>query len=162
MCERCDDASHVPGPLNTNRRRLLFASAAGAAAAPLLGAASPATAQAQAPVRRLPTTPFNVRAYGNTSKTAPVGPLTIKRRPVGPNDVLIDVLYCGICHSDIHQVKDEWHGIMTTQWPCVPGHEITGRVVAVGSAVRKFRWRQLRRGLHGQLLRRLRQLQGRS
>ncbi|ACG74566.1 Alcohol dehydrogenase GroES domain protein [Anaeromyxobacter sp. K] len=64
--------------------------------------------------------------------------MQIKRRAVGPNDVLLDVLYCGICHSDIHQARNEWSSFPTV-YPCVPGHEIIGRVQAVGNAVTKFK-----------------------
>jgi alcohol dehydrogenase (NADP+) len=54
-------------------------------------------------------------------------------------DVQIEILFCGICHSDLHQVRDEWSGVMPTVYPCVPGHEIVGRVTKVGAAVKKFR-----------------------
>src|SRR2546422_9779707 len=64
------------------------------------------------------------RAYGATSKTAPLAPLIIERREPGPNDVLIEILFCGICHSDIHQVRDEWSGAIPALFPMVPGHEI--------------------------------------
>lgn len=73
-----------------------------------------------------------VRAFGATSATNPLEPLTIQRRETTPNDVAIDILFCGICHSDLHQVRSEWAG---TMYPCVPGHEIVGRVAKVGSAV---------------------------
>ncbi len=63
-------------------------------------------------------------------------PFTFQRRDPGPRDILMDILYCGICHSDIHQVNDDWH---FSQFPMVPGHEIVGRVVRAGSAVKKFR-----------------------
>jgi len=66
-----------------------------------------------------------VKAYGTANAAAPVAPLTIQRRDPGPTDVAIDILYCGVCHSDIHQARDEWHN---TLFPCVPGHEIVGRV----------------------------------
>ncbi|WP_233094010.1 NAD(P)-dependent alcohol dehydrogenase [Azotobacter chroococcum] len=62
--------------------------------------------------------------------------MQIERRAVGANDVLLDVLYCGVCHSDIHHVRSEWG---PDRYPCVPGHEIIGRVLAVGSAVTKFK-----------------------
>ncbi|HSM51168.1 MAG TPA: hypothetical protein VLA75_07205, partial [Thermoanaerobaculia bacterium] len=55
-----------------------------------------------------------VRAYGATSASAPLGPLTISRRAPGPRDVQLDVLFCGVCHSDLHQVRDEWHAFMPT------------------------------------------------
>src|SRR5206468_7034551 len=68
--------------------------------------------------------------------TAPLGPFTIQRREVGAHDVQIEILYCGVCHSDLHQVRNEWHN---TFYPCVPGHEIVGRVVKVGREVTKFK-----------------------
>jgi uncharacterized zinc-type alcohol dehydrogenase-like protein len=68
-----------------------------------------------------------------------MAPATIRRRAPGPRDVRIEVLFCGVCHSDLHQVRDEWQSFMPTVYPCVPGHEIVGRVVAVGSDVRSFR-----------------------
>ncbi len=76
-----------------------------------------------------------VKAYGAADKKAPLALINIERRATQPQDVKIDILYCGICHSDIHTVRSEWPG---TQYPCVPGHEIIGRVVEVGSAVSKF------------------------
>jgi uncharacterized zinc-type alcohol dehydrogenase-like protein len=76
-----------------------------------------------------------VQAWGATAAGAPLAPLTIDRREPGPHDVVIDVLYCGVCHSDIHQARDEWSGAM---FPMVPGHEIVGRVSARGAAVTKL------------------------
>ena len=75
------------------------------------------------------------RAYAAFSPKDPLGPHTIERRDPGPNDVEIDILFCGICHSDIHQVRDEWGG---STYPMVPGHEIVGRVTRVGAAVTRF------------------------
>jgi uncharacterized zinc-type alcohol dehydrogenase-like protein len=80
--------------------------------------------------------PTSARAYGAASATAPLGPLQIERRAIGSHDVLLDVLFCGICHSDIHIVRSEWR---QGHYPCVPGHEIVGRVRAVGNAVTKFK-----------------------
>ncbi len=77
----------------------------------------------------------NASAYGGTSATDPLSPLTIERREVGPKDVHIDIKFCGICHSDIHTVRGEWGDV---QYPLVPGHEIAGVVAAVGSDVTKF------------------------
>ncbi|MGI6879692.1 NAD(P)-dependent alcohol dehydrogenase [Microbacterium sp. gxy059] len=77
---------------------------------------------------------LTVKAYGATSATAPLAPLTIDRRDVGPADVLIAIRYAGICHSDIHTVREEWGPIT---FPQVVGHEIVGEVVEVGSEVRK-------------------------
>jgi alcohol dehydrogenase (NADP+) len=73
-----------------------------------------------------------VRSYAAPSAGSPLGPHTIQRREPGPHDVVIDVLYCGVCHSDIHQVRDEW-GLGA--FPMVPGHEIVGRVARVGAQV---------------------------
>ncbi|HEX4956307.1 MAG TPA: NAD(P)-dependent alcohol dehydrogenase [Thermoanaerobaculia bacterium] len=82
---------------------------------------------------------YLTRAYAAPSATAPLAPATIPRRVPGPRDVQIDVLFCGVCHSDLHQVRDEWKSAMPTVYPCVPGHEIVGRVVAVGRDVRGFK-----------------------
>jgi alcohol dehydrogenase (NADP+) len=79
---------------------------------------------------------LNTRGYAAQSATAPLGPFSFERRDPRPNDVQIDILYCGVCHSDLHTARGEWGG---TQYPCVPGHEIVGRVVRVGEAVRKFK-----------------------
>ncbi len=81
---------------------------------------------------------FSSKAVGASSPTARFAPLSIQRRAPGPDDVQIEVLYCGICHSDLHQVRDEWKSVMPTVYPCVPGHEIVGRVARVGANVRKF------------------------
>ena len=62
-----------------------------------------------------------------------------ERRDPGANDVQIEILYCGVCHSDLHQVRNEWTGFAPTTYPCVPGHEIVGRVTQVGAAVKKFK-----------------------
>ncbi|APR81287.1 Alcohol dehydrogenase [Minicystis rosea] len=73
-------------------------------------------------------------AYAATAAKQPLAPFTIERREPGPHDVLIDILYSGICHSDIHQARDEWGGAI---FPMVPGHEIIGRVRQVGNRVKK-------------------------
>jgi alcohol dehydrogenase (NADP+) len=75
------------------------------------------------------------RAYSAASATAPLASDTIQRREPGASDVKIEILYCGVCHSDLHTVRDEWSAVMPTVYPVVPGHEIVGRVVGVGSAV---------------------------
>jgi len=77
-----------------------------------------------------------VRAYAAQNATTPLAPFVIRRREVGAHDVHIEILYCGVCHSDLHTARNEWHG---TTYPCVPGHEIVGRVVKVGSEVVKFK-----------------------
>jgi len=78
------------------------------------------------------------KAYGATSAKSPLSPTTITRRDPTENDVQIEILFCGMCHSDLHQVRNEWSDVMPTVYPCVPGHEIVGRVTKVGSAVTKF------------------------
>jgi uncharacterized zinc-type alcohol dehydrogenase-like protein len=86
-----------------------------------------------------PSSTFIAKAFAAQSPTAALGPQTIKRRSPRPQDVQIEILYCGVCHSDLHQVRNEWKEVMPTVYPCVPGHEIVGRVVAVGKAVKKFK-----------------------
>src|SRR5512146_3057408 len=81
---------------------------------------------------------YNAKAYSVSSATSPFGAATITRREPTENDVQIEILFCGICHSDLHQARNEWSA-MPTVYPCVPGHEIVGRVVKVGSAVTKFK-----------------------
>jgi len=78
---------------------------------------------------------MTTRAYGAQAGDKPLEPMNIVRRPPGPKDVQIDIIYCGICHSDLHTVRDEWGG---TLYPCVPGHEIIGKVSAVGGEVSRF------------------------
>jgi uncharacterized zinc-type alcohol dehydrogenase-like protein len=82
---------------------------------------------------------YNAKAYSASSATSPLTSTTIPRRDPTEYDVQIEILYCGICHSDLHQVRNEWSGVMPTVYPCVPGHEIVGRVTKTGSAVTKFK-----------------------
>jgi uncharacterized zinc-type alcohol dehydrogenase-like protein len=82
---------------------------------------------------------FNAKAFSAASATSPLASTTIARRDPTPADVQIEILFCGICHSDLHQVRNEWSGVMPTVYPCVPGHEIVGRVTKVGSTVTKFK-----------------------
>jgi uncharacterized zinc-type alcohol dehydrogenase-like protein len=86
----------------------------------------------------LPET-FPSKAFAAKNAQSLLGPTTIQRRNPRAEDVQIEILYCGVCHSDLHQVHDEWHAVMPTVYPCVPGHEIVGRVVKVGSGVKKFK-----------------------
>ena len=79
-------------------------------------------------------------AYAAPAAGQPLAPFTIDRREPGPHDVAIDVLFCGVCHSDVHQARDEWTGAL---FPMVPGHEIIGRVTAIGAEVRKLAVGQL-------------------
>src|SRR6516165_578203 len=76
------------------------------------------------------------KAYAALTATSPLGPFTFQYRDPGANEIEIQILYCGICHSDVHQARNEWNG---TIYPCVPGHEIVGRVTKTGSAVKKFK-----------------------
>ena len=82
---------------------------------------------------------YNAKAYSAASATSPLARTTIARRDPTAHDVQIEILFCGICHSDLHTVRNEWSGVMPTVYPCVPGHEIVGRVTKVGSAVTKFK-----------------------
>ena len=82
---------------------------------------------------------FTAKAYAAPSATRPLAPFTLSRRSPRPQDIQIEILYCGVCHSDLHQVRNEWKEVMPTVYPCVPGHEIVGRVVKVGGAVKKFK-----------------------
>lgn len=79
---------------------------------------------------------FPTPAYAAKSPTTPLAPFQIQRREPGPHDVVINIHYCGVCHTDIHQVRDEWGG---SSFPMVPGHEIVGVVSMIGSKVRKFK-----------------------
>ena len=85
------------------------------------------------------TNMHNVKAYSAASATSPLASATIARRDPTEDDVQIEILFCGICHSDLHTVRDEWKEFMPTVYPCVPGHEILGRVAKVGAAVKKFK-----------------------
>ncbi len=76
------------------------------------------------------------KGYAAQSATSPLAPFAFERRDPGPADVQIDIVYCGVCHSDLHTARSEWPG---TRYPCIPGHEIVGRVASVGGQVSKFR-----------------------
>ena len=82
---------------------------------------------------------YKAKAYSAASATSPMASTTIPRRDPTENDVQIEILFCGICHSDLHSVRNEWSEFMPTVYPIVPGHEIVGRVTKVGSAVTKFK-----------------------
>lgn len=77
-----------------------------------------------------------VNAYAAQNKTAALAPFNFERRDVGPTDVQVEILYCGVCHSDLHQARDEWGDSI---YPMVPGHEIVGKVISVGTGVTKFK-----------------------
>src|SRR5687768_8933741 len=79
---------------------------------------------------------MKTNAYAARSATQPLAPWSLERRATGPRDVAIDILFCGVCHSDLHTVRGEWQG---TVYPCVPGHEIVGRVAEIGAEVKGFK-----------------------
>jgi alcohol dehydrogenase (NADP+) len=79
---------------------------------------------------------MKTNAYAVQNATSPLAPFNFQRRDVGQHDVQIEILYCGVCHSDLHTARNEWQN---TTYPCVPGHEIVGRVVKVGANVKKFK-----------------------
>jgi alcohol dehydrogenase (NADP+) len=82
---------------------------------------------------------YKAKAYSASSATSPLASTTVARRDPNEHDIQIEILFCGICHSDLHQVRNEWSGVMPTVYPCVPGHEIVGRVTQAGSAVTGFK-----------------------
>ena len=133
MCSHKHDSTRQDVELHDRRDVLKLAAAL--VAAPLAGTV--ASASQSAPVRDdIGAGPVTVRGYGFASATSRMAPLQIERRALGPHDVLLDVLYAGVCHSDIHIVHSDWR---PAKYPIVPGHEIIGRVRAVGSAVTKFK-----------------------
>lgn len=79
---------------------------------------------------------LNAKAYSASSATSPLAPASIQRRDPTPHDVEIQILFCGVCHTDLHIARNEWGG---TTYPCVPGHEIIGRVTQAGAHVKKFK-----------------------
>ncbi len=79
---------------------------------------------------------MKTKSYAATAATTPLAPFSFDRRDPGEHDVKIEILFCGVCHSDVHTVRNEWQG---TTYPCVPGHEIIGRVISVGAHVKKFK-----------------------
>src|SRR5215216_2440399 len=82
---------------------------------------------------------YQSKAYSAATATSPLASATIPRRDPTERDVQIEILFCGVCHSDLHSVRDEWHSVMPTTYPIVPGHEIVGRVTKVGTGVKKFK-----------------------
>jgi uncharacterized zinc-type alcohol dehydrogenase-like protein len=139
MCNKCDDINHTHDTPNMDRRKIIKGSAGAAAAlvaAPLLAGTSRVLAAEGAVA---PSELESVRAFGAASATSPLKQIVIKRRMPGPDDVVLDVLYAGICHSDVHQARDEWPKTAKTIYPVVPGHENIGRVIAVGKNVTKFK-----------------------
>jgi uncharacterized zinc-type alcohol dehydrogenase-like protein len=118
----------------SSRREFMKTGAALAATALLTGAGTKAHAKEGG--NDVGNGPYSTKAYGVNGPKDRFQSMTIERRALRPNDVLMDIMYCGICHSDIHIARSEWG---PANYPCVPGHEIIGRVMAVGSNVKKFR-----------------------
>src|SRR6202789_439517 len=79
------------------------------------------------------------KAYSAASAASPLAAATIARRDLTEHDVQIEILFCGICHSDLHQVRNEWKSVMPTVYSGTPGHQIVGRVASTGAAVTKFK-----------------------
>ena len=96
-----------------------------------IGSAVTAIAEESARIR--------VAGYAAPAAKVPLGPFTFERRAPGPHDVRIEILYCGVCHSDIHQARGDWGEVMPSIFPMVPGHEIVGRVAQVGDQVEKWK-----------------------
>src|SRR4029077_4272147 len=82
---------------------------------------------------------YKTKAYAAASKSSPLASTSIPRRDPTERDVQIEILFCGICHTDLHYVRDEFHDVMPAVYPCVPGHEIVGRVTKAGPAVTKYK-----------------------
>lgn len=82
---------------------------------------------------------YSAKAYAAASAVSPLTSTEIRRRNLESRDVQIEILFCGICHSDVHMVRNEWNSVMSTVYPIVPGHEIVGRVAKVGSAATKYK-----------------------
>ena len=96
-------------------------------------AATPATVHIEKPKQN------PAKGYAASSASGALGPHNFTRREPQPHDVQIEILFCGVCHSDLHQARNEWVDFMPTVYPCIPGHEIAGRVTKVGSHVTKFK-----------------------
>jgi uncharacterized zinc-type alcohol dehydrogenase-like protein len=137
MCDKCNNNDLGLTEIGHNRRNFLKTGAALAAAPLFAGLAS--NVHAASGDKSVGSGPYSTKAYGTTDVTAPLKPMIIQRRALGPHDVLLDVLYCGICHSDIHPALNEWPNTVPTTYPVIPGHEIIGRVRAVGNQVTNFR-----------------------
>lgn len=127
MCKRCDAAGEG-GNISTgaDRRTFIAGGTAAVLASPLIGTSALAAAQAG----------IASTGWGTSDPTQPLKPVSFRRRDLRPDDILIDILYAGVCHSDIHTGRGEWGPV---DYMLVPGHEIVGRVSAVGRSVTKFK-----------------------
>ncbi|WP_279100704.1 NAD(P)-dependent alcohol dehydrogenase [Bartonella apis] len=136
MCEACGNSNHKKHETLPRREFLKEGGASVLAAGAMMGTSAAAKAAPSRGKMVLGKEPFETRAYAAKSATSGFSPITITRRALRPDDVLLDILYVGICHSDIHAVHSDWSA---AHYPIVPGHEIVGRVLAVGSKVTKFK-----------------------
>ena len=136
MSDRYNHSNEDHDHSEIGRRKFIAAGLGAAAAAPLLIGNADAQVQPQSAGSAVGAGPYPTRAWGVTAAAGKFAPMTIQRRALGANDVLLDILYAGICHSDVHTARGDWGA---PGLPCVPGREIVGRVVAVGRDVTKFR-----------------------
>ena len=98
-----------------------------------------ATGRGRILARMTTTQTIAAKGYAARDASGEMAPFTFQLRAVRAQDVQIEILHCCICHSDLHQVRNEWKDVMPAVYPCVPGHEIVGRVVKVGSRVTRFK-----------------------
>lgn len=136
MCSKCGNLLHSEVLEAPDRRKVLLG-AASLAAIPALSAVAGQASAAPAKGAAAEQAAYKTRAWGVTGKGAPFTAMQIQRRALRPTDVKIDILYASICHSDIHTVQGDWGP--ANAYPVVPGHEMVGRVVAVGGNVTKFK-----------------------
>ena len=132
MCDKCNSRIHK-GASKYGRREFIKAGAAALAVAPLVGVA--ANVHAAKEDEKVGEGPYPTVGYGTNSATSPLKLMNIERRALGSKDVLIDVMYCGVCHSDIHQARNEWPNTVPTTYPVIPGHEIIDDIVGVAVGV---------------------------
>jgi uncharacterized zinc-type alcohol dehydrogenase-like protein len=135
MCQRCNDPLHPPELTTTGAERRAFLGAAAAGALAVLGPRN-AAAESIEGAARFSNAELPARAWGAAVPGAPLRTMAIQRRAPRVDDVDIDILYCGVCHSDIHMARGEWSGV---NFPIVPGHEIIGRVRDVGDNVTRLK-----------------------
>jgi len=138
MCDLCGNPDHVKEIGELPRRKFLSAGVTALAAGSVLAASrsSVLAQKSDSNSETLGETSFKTRGYAAASATSGFLPIDITRRALGPKDVLIDTLYVGVCHSDIHTVHGDWG---PPNYPVIPGHEIIGRIIAVGDEVTKFK-----------------------
>lgn len=136
MSANCNDMAHRHASLATDRRKLLFGAAGLAAVPAFIGAVSSTARAAEAGEISLGNGPFPTEGMAAYAPTGPHKPMKFNRRALGPKDVAVRIHYCGICHSDLHTVREHWGKAL---FPLITGHEVAGEVVAIGSSVSKHR-----------------------